>query len=194
VCWVTTPDLSALTAVENQQYARELREKLPPEAADISINNLANRRAGHESWEKRFGEVVRGWRLDRNWSQEEVAEKLRYEGFEMHQTTVAKIERGTRPLRVAEASAIGAVFGMPVMAVFELSLPHDAPWWSSDSQPTALREKQELLERARKLSERARKQLYSAAEEHAYFLGEIEKLVLAMNDAAAKEARDDSEA
>lgn len=189
---VSTHDPSAL--VENQQYARELREKLPPEAADISINNLVQRRAAHESWEKRFGEVVRGWRLDRNWSQEEVAEKLRDEGFEMHQTTVAKIERGARPLRVAEASAIGAVFNMPVMAVFDLSLPHDAPWWSNENQLIPLHEKQELLERARELSERARKQLYSAAKDHAYFLGEIEKLVLAMNDAAAKEARDGSEA
>lgn len=194
VSLVTASDPSALAAVQNQQYARELREKLPPEAADSSINDLARRRAGHEAWEKRFGEVVRGWRLDRNWSQEEVAEKLRYEGFEMHQTTVAKIERGARPLRVAEASAIGAVFDMPVIAVFELSLPHDAPWWSSDSQPAALREKQDLLERARELSERARKQLYSAAEDYAYFLAEIEKLVLAMNNAAATEARDDSEA
>ena len=193
---MATPDPSALAAIENQQYARDLREKLPPAAADISINNLARRRAAHEAWEKRFGEVVRGWRLDRNWSQEEVAEKLRYEGFEMHQTTVAKIERGARPLRVAEASAIGAVFKMPVMAVFELSLPHDAPWWSSgsDSEPTPLREKQELLERARELSDRAREQLYSAAHDHAYFLGEIEKLVLAMNETAAKEARDESEA
>jgi transcriptional regulator with XRE-family HTH domain len=177
-----------------RQYARELREKLPPEAADISINNLARRRAAHESWERRFGEVVRGWRMDRNWSQEDVAEKLRYEGFEMHQTTVAKIERGGRPLRVAEAAAIGAVFDMPAMAVFELSLPNDAPWWSHDSQPTGLREKQDLLERARELSEQARKQLYSAAEDYALFLGEIEKLVLAMNEEAAKEARDGSEA
>jgi hypothetical protein len=83
---------------------------------------------------------------------------------------------------------------MPVMAVFELSLPHDAPWWSSGSETSPLHEKQVLLERARELSDRARKQLYSAAEDHAYFLGEIEKLVLAMNDEAAKEARDDSEA
>lgn len=191
---VTNPDPAALAAVENQQYARDLREKLPPEAADISINDIAMRRSAHESWEKRFGEVVRGWRLDRNWSQEEVAEKLRYEGFEMHQTTVAKIERGSRPLRVAEAAAIGAVFDMPVMAVFELSLPNDAPWWSRDGQPAALREKQNLLERARELSDQARKQLYSAAEDYAMFLGEIEKLVLAMNDEAAKEARDGSEA
>lgn len=191
---MTTPDPSVVAAVENQQYARELRERLPPEAAGISINNLARRRAAHESWEKRFGEVVRGWRLDRNWSQEEVAEKLRHEGFEMHQTTVAKIERGARPLRVAEASAIGAVFGMPVMAVFELSLPHDAPWWASDGHATPQRDKQELLERAREQTERARKSIYSAAEDHAYWVDQQEKLVRKMNDDAAKEASDGPEA
>jgi transcriptional regulator with XRE-family HTH domain len=191
---VSTPDPSAFAAVENQQYACELRKTLPPEAADISINNLALRRARHESWEKRFGEVVRGWRLDRNWSQEEVAEKLAYEGFEMHQTTVAKIERGSRPLRVAEAAALAAVFRMPVMAVFELSLPDDVPWWSGSTEPGVVQERQELLQRARENSDRAREDLYSAAQTHAALLAEVEKLVLAMNDAAAKEGHDGSEA
>lgn len=189
-----TPDAAALVAVENQQYARDLREKIPPEAADISIRNLATRRARHESWEKRFGEVVRGWRLDRNWSQEEVAEKLALEGFEMHQTTVAKIERGARPLRVAEAAALATVFRMPVMAAFELSLPGDAPWWSGAGEPGVVHERQELLEQARENSDRARNDLYAAAQVHATLLAEVEKLVLAMNDAAAREARDGAEA
>jgi transcriptional regulator with XRE-family HTH domain len=191
---MTNPDPSALAAVESQQYARELREKLPPEAADISINNVALRRTRHEAWEKRFGEVVRRWRLDRNWSQEEVAEKLGVEGFEMHQTTVAKIERGSRPLRVAEAAALAAVFRMPVMAVFELSLPDDVPWWSGSAEPGVIQERQQLLERARANSERASNDLDSAARTHAILLAEVEKLVLAMNDAAAREARDGSEA
>src|SRR6478752_441284 len=122
---MTAPEAWTLAAVESQHLARELRERLPAEAADISINLLAQARQRHESWEKRFGEVVRGWRQDRNWSQEDVVEKLRHQGFEMHQTTVAKIERGTRPLRLAEASALAEVFDMPIMAVFELSLPED---------------------------------------------------------------------
>lgn len=190
---MSTPESSAHAAVENQQYARELREKLPAEAADISINNLATRRARHESWEKRFGEVVRGWRLDRNWSQEEVADKLGYEGFEMHQTTVAKIERGARPLRVAEAAALAAVFRMPVMAAFELSLPGDVPWWTGTGEPGVVQQRQELLEQARENSDRARDDLYSAAQVHAALLAEVEKLVLAMNEQAAKEARNGSE-
>src|SRR6476646_1132206 len=110
-------DETAVDAVEKQQLAREMREQLPRAAADISIRELALARQGHESWEKRFGEVVRGWRLDRSWSQEDVAEKLRHQGFEMHQTTIAKIERGMRPLRVAEATAIATIFEMPIMAV-----------------------------------------------------------------------------
>jgi transcriptional regulator with XRE-family HTH domain len=191
---VTTPDASALAAVESQQLARDLRERLPEQAADYSIQRLALARQRHESWEKRFGEVVRGWRQDRSWSQEEVAEKLRHQGFEMHQTTIAKIERGTRPLRVAEAAAIATVFDMPVMAVFELSLPGDQPLWLADTQPNELRDREKALEKARELSDRARKKLYSAAEEHAYFLGEIEKLILKMNQETAEKVRNDSEA
>jgi transcriptional regulator with XRE-family HTH domain len=191
---VTTPDSSVLAAIESQSLARELRERLPGPAADTSINNLALARQRHESWEKRFGEVVRGWRQDRNWSQDDVAEKLRHHGFEMHQTTVAKIERGTRPLRVAEAAAIAAVFGMPIMAVFELSLPGDPPWWAPDGQPTELRDRQELLETARKNSDRARDKLYSAAQNHAHFLGEVEKLIYAMNREAVNDDHDGPEA
>lgn len=188
------PDPSTLAAVESQQLARELRERLPKQAADISIGELAKARQRHESWEKRFGEVVRGWRQDRNWSQEDVAEKLRHEGFEMHQTTVAKIERGTRPLRVAEAAAIAKVFKMPVMAVFELSLPGDHPWWLSDNPTVEFDGRQHALDTARGLSDRAREALYSAAKDHAYFLSEIEKLILKMNQESVDQVRNDSEA
>jgi transcriptional regulator with XRE-family HTH domain len=188
-----TADQSALAAVESQSLARELRERLPTSAADISINELALARQRHESWEKRFGEVVRRWRQSRGWSQEDVAEKLRHQGFEMHQTTIAKIERGTRPLRVAEADAIAEVFKMPVMAVFELSLPNDAPWWAPD-QPETIRKRQKLLERARQQSEGAHRKLYSAAEDYAYWLAEREKVVLAMNEESSNEADDESEA
>ena len=188
------PDASTFAAVESQQLARELRERLPKQAADISIGELAKARQRHESWEKRFGEVVRGWRQDRNWSQEDVAEKLRHEGFEMHQTTVAKIERGTRPLRVAEAAAIAKVFKMPVMAVFELSLPGDHPWWLSDNPTVEFDGRQQALETARGLSDRAREALYSAAKDHAYFLSEIEKLILKLNQESVDQVRNDSEA
>jgi hypothetical protein len=57
-----------------------------------------------------------------------VADKLRRQGFDMHQTTVAKIERGTRPLRVAEAAAIATIFRVPPLAVFLGPPPTQMPW------------------------------------------------------------------
>jgi len=180
---VTTPEPWALAAVEDQQLVRELRERLPEEAAEVSINDLALARQRHESWEKRFGEVVRGWRQDRNWSQEDVAERLRHQGFEMHQTTVAKIERGARPLRVAEATALADVFGMPIMAVFESSLlPVD--------YPGELELQRRELELARKRVDNSRDTLYSVAQNHAHRLAEVEKLILLMNQDANEVTND----
>lgn len=183
---VTTPEPWALAAVEGQQRAHELRERLPAEAAEISINELAQARQRHESWEKRFGEVVRRWRLDRNWSQEDVAERLRHQGFEMHQTTVAKIERGARPLRVAEAAALADVFEMPVMAVFELSV--------SDEHSAEFDSRRIELEQARKRVDDSRDTLYSVAQHHAHLLAEVEKLILQMNPNATNEVPNDPEA
>lgn len=179
---MTTPEPWAVAAVEGQQLARELRERLPAEAADNSLRELALARQRHESWEKRFGEVVRQWRLDRNWSQEDVAERLRHQGFEMHQTTVAKIERGARPLRVAEAAALAEVFEMPVMAVFGLSVPlgHAADLDSRSIE----------LEQARKRVDDSRETLYSVAQHHAHLLAEVEKLLLEMNQAPTNEVNE----
>lgn len=185
---------AALAAVESQQFALELRERLPAELADLSIREVAKCRQDHENWEKRFGEVVRAWRLHRNWSQEELAERLRHQGFEMHQTTIAKIERGSRPLRVAEASAIGAVFKMPPLAIFELAVDRDASWWSVDSVPEQYRARLEELEDARRASDAARDSVYAAAERFAHLAAKAEKIALAMNDQAAKESRDGTEA
>lgn len=67
----------------------------------------------HLQLEKDFGTRVRELRRACNWSQEYLAQRLKGEGFEMHQTTVAKIEAGTRPLRVAEAAALAHIFSVP---------------------------------------------------------------------------------
>ena len=85
--------------------------KLPP---PIQHSAAASMRTGRRS----FGDNVRHWRRERNWSQEDLADKLRSEGIDLHQTSVAKIERGTRPLRVAEAAAIATIFRVPPLAVF----------------------------------------------------------------------------
>ena len=39
-------------------------------------------------------------------------------GFEMHQTTVAKLEGGQRPIRLNEVQALADVFGVPIGEMF----------------------------------------------------------------------------
>jgi len=182
------PETWAFDAVKDQQLARELREKLPPEAADNAIKEVALARQRHESREKRFGEMVRGWRLDRNWTQEDVAERLRHQGFEMHQTTVAKIERGARPLRLAEAAALATVFEMPVLAVFGFSKVEKSTG-RVRSQYLELNQDVEL-EQARKRLDASRENLYGVAQQHAQLLTEVEKIVLQMNQAVPNEVAD----
>lgn len=169
---VTKPEPWALAAVEGQQLARDMREQLPVEAAELSINELALARQRHESWERRFGEALRSWRQERGWSQEDAAERLRRQGFEMHQTTVAKIERGARPLRIAEAAALVEVFELPTIAI--LGVTETA---GRTSIPDVRRRE---LEEARKRLDQSRDTLHSVAQQHAHLLAEVEKLILQM--------------
>lgn len=169
---VTKPEPWALAAVEDQQLVRDMREQLPSEAAELSINELALARQRHESWERRFGEALRSWRQERGWSQEDVAERLRRQGFEMHQTTVAKIERGARPLRIAEAAALVEVFELPIIAVLGLEATVD-----NTSAPDDRRRE---LEEARRRLDHSRENLHSVAQQHAHLLAEVERLILQM--------------
>ena len=102
---------------DQQELAARLQRQLTSEYAR-SHGDPVQRRRVHEDWEKNFGDNVRQWRRARNWSQEDLADKLRQEGIDLHQTSVAKIERGTRPLRVAEAAAIATIFRVPPLTVF----------------------------------------------------------------------------
>lgn len=100
---------------QQRELAKVLQEVRMQELAETHAANMRN---FFEWWEKRFGAKVREWRQARNWSQEELAKQLHEVGIEMHQTTVAKVERGTRQLRVSEAVALAHVMGMPVLSVF----------------------------------------------------------------------------
>ncbi|OBA93710.1 hypothetical protein A5668_10665 [Mycolicibacterium fortuitum] len=169
---VTKPEPWALAAVEGQQLARDMREQLPTNAAELSINELALARQRHELWERRFGEALRSWRQERGWSQEDIADRLRRQGFEMHQTTVAKIERGARPLRIAEAAALVEVFELPIIAILGIEATADHRSGPSD--------RRRELDEARKRLDYSRKNLHSVAQQHAHLLAEVEKLILQM--------------
>jgi transcriptional regulator with XRE-family HTH domain len=63
--------------------------------------------------EKAIGRRIREQRIDSGLSQAELALRLVAHGFDAHQTTVAKIENGARPLRVAELMTFGVALNVP---------------------------------------------------------------------------------
>jgi transcriptional regulator with XRE-family HTH domain len=155
-------------------------------AYSVPVTNPELARERHTSWEKRFGETIRTWRNDRGWPQEEVARRLAWQGFDLHQTTIAKIERGARPLRIAEAAALAEVFEMPITAIFGLAQLEDR---------TANRgEQQRELEQARRQVDDSRETLYSVAQRHAYLMAELEKVILRINEDVTDGGTDDPEA
>ena len=62
---------------------------------------------------------VRWLREGRGISQQQLGSDLYLHGFGMHQTTVAKLEAGEKPLRLNEVAAIGAYFGVPVESLWQ---------------------------------------------------------------------------
>ncbi|WP_344231449.1 helix-turn-helix transcriptional regulator [Kribbella hippodromi] len=77
-------------------------------------------REGFEQHEKILGAKIRQLREERRWSQSDLADQLSRLGFDLHQTTIAKMEAGRRPLRVSEAVAVAHVCGLPAGALFWL--------------------------------------------------------------------------
>lgn len=73
--------------------------------------------------ERAVGRRLRHQREASAMSQAEVAERMRALGFELQQSTVAKIESGKRPIRVAELFAFETVFGLPFQSLVMLPLP-----------------------------------------------------------------------
>ena len=71
------------------------------------------------------GETVAELRKARGWSQSELAQHLEPFGFDMHQTTIAKLEGGGRPIRINEAAAIAEVFGVRFMDLLPVPIEDD---------------------------------------------------------------------
>lgn len=60
--------------------------------------------------ERRVGRNFRALREARQWPLREVAERMKAFGYSWHQTVVAKIETGQRPLRLSEAADLAALY------------------------------------------------------------------------------------
>ncbi len=73
--------------------------------------------------EQDVGERVRRLRLERGWSQAELAARVSSALPNWAQTTVAKTEAASRPIRVNEAAALAAALGVPLHEL--LTVPED---------------------------------------------------------------------
>jgi transcriptional regulator with XRE-family HTH domain len=65
---------------------------------------------------------VRQIREARGISQQQLGKDLAFFGVGMHQTTVAKLEAGSKPLRLNEVAAIAHYFDVPVESLWEWSI------------------------------------------------------------------------
>lgn len=65
-----------------------------------------------------LGRRLRALREERNWSQADVVSELGRVGLSWHQTTAAKVEAGSRPLKASEVLALSIVLGVPVQDLF----------------------------------------------------------------------------
>jgi transcriptional regulator with XRE-family HTH domain len=116
--------------------------------------------------DRRIGETVRALRGTR--SQQAVAEAMKKRGHSWVQGTISQIERGVRPLRVAEAHDLADVLGDRVE---RLLLPRDELVVGSSifRQLEAVQRISELTERAAELTGELRKvelELEDAREEY----------------------------
>lgn len=70
--------------------------------------------------EARFAEWLKAARVEAGLSQQKVADALRAQGVNLHQSNFAKLERGERPVRLAEAVAMAELFGTTIDAALGL--------------------------------------------------------------------------
>lgn len=178
---------------KHREYASEMQAVRIAEMEalnELPVNEVDRihqaQREAFDWWEKSFGIKVRDWRKARGWSQDDLASELNDLGFEMHQTTVAKIERGARPLRVSEAVAIAHIFGVPALAVFNGPGPENEPWSAK-----RMREHLEFIEAG---AQQVKDRLESAAKDLAYWESSKAAAADALNRAALRADSDATEA
>ncbi len=68
-----------------------------------------------QEFEASVGRAIRTLRQARGWSQADLAAGVQDRGFPLQQTQVARVENGSRPLRVNEAAAFAAVLGVDLV-------------------------------------------------------------------------------
>lgn len=97
---------------------RDYIAQMQAEVERMRVGSRAVNKQTMGNLERAMCEKFRHLREERGWSQGELSERLADFGIDMHQTTIAKMEAGKRPLRVSEMFGLSHAFGMPPGAVF----------------------------------------------------------------------------
>src|SRR6266567_4117252 len=108
--------------------------------------------------EAEAGRALRLLRQARDWSQEEVAARMRAYGYDFHQTMIAKIEAAQRPLRVRELADFAALYGVEVQ---DLVYPPTGSLPETDQEIAEVTARRDMVQAQ---ADEARRQLDSAHE------------------------------
>lgn len=65
-----------------------------------------------------YSRRLREARVHRDWTQQQLADAMKNIGFPVDRATIAKIERGSRPLEVSELVAFAAALDVPPAGLF----------------------------------------------------------------------------
>lgn len=110
------------------------REKVSRELIELwqkilrqELTHRITSREQFEMHERIIGRKVRQLRLERGWTQADLAARLDEVGWPLDQTTISNLELGRRPVRVAESDALALAFGIPMLALWYLPVTGE-PW------------------------------------------------------------------
>lgn len=130
---------------------------------------MENERKPQWTPEQVFGWNVREYRKAKGWSQEQLAQQMTARGYDMHQTTVAKIENAGRPTSIGEAVALAEIFDLEIDELAVGLTVWNAEWGPVDQQIKSvedeLRELTMRLQQARVHAENARQRVALAQAE-----------------------------
>lgn len=125
--WVEPAEPDPDLLLDLQRHDRAELERRLGEVDDLREARAATARQAALDHEARMGRRMQMLREERGWSQADLAERLAEVGWPVHQTTVAKLEAGRRPLRVAEVYALSLIFRIPAASFFYLSTETESP-------------------------------------------------------------------
>ena len=137
-----------------------------------------------EGHERIIGAKVRQLRMERGWSQLDLAQRLDELGWPLHQTNISKLEAGKRPIRVAEADALATAFGIPALALWYLP---------TAGEPRSMAEMRAQLQRIDDRIAELERTMQGFVNQHADYQFERMRLVQAINEAAKAAERGDLE-